>query len=101
MLVAALGAEELFDHVVGHWIGDARIVLAAFHAHLAGVEVEGLFQARAQGLWQGHQDHVVVEVVQALLVLGAIHRAQACVDADAGEVLDVGLEDAFKVRVDQ
>ncbi|MNP42008.1 hypothetical protein D3C76_1357430 [compost metagenome] len=60
-----------------------------------------MFQARAEGLVEGHQDHVEVELVEALLVLGAVDRAQAGVDADAGEVLDVGLQDAFEVRIDQ
>ena len=50
---------------------------------------------------QGGEDHVVVVLIQALLVLGAIDGAQADADADAREVFRVGLEDAFQVRVDQ
>ncbi len=48
-----------------------------------------------------HQDHVEIELVEALFVLRTIDRAQPGVDADAGEVLDVRLEDALQVRIDQ
>ncbi|MNY46724.1 hypothetical protein D3C86_1819330 [compost metagenome] len=60
-----------------------------------------MLKAGAEGLVEGHQDHVEIELIEALFVLGAIHRAQSGVDADAGEVFHVGLKDAFQVRVDQ
>lgn len=65
------------------------------------MEVQPLFEAGAQGLVEGHQDHVEVELVQALFVLGTVHGAQVRVDADAGQVFDIGLQDAFEVGVHQ
>ena len=79
----------------------ARIVLAAFDVDLAGVEVLYLLQARTQALGQGHENHVVVEMIEALLVLGAVDGAQVDLDADAGEVFGIGLQNTFEVRVDQ
>ena len=65
------------------------------------MEVQRLFQPRAEGLRQGQQDHVVVELVKALLVLGAIDSAQVGAYADTGEVGSIGLENAFEAGVDQ
>ncbi len=96
-----MGAEQAVEHGVDHRVGDARVILAALDLHLAGVEVLPLFQAGTEGLRQGHEDHVVVELVQALLVLGAVDGAQARVDADAGEVFAIGLENTLQARIDQ
>ncbi|MNO88406.1 hypothetical protein D3C76_798550 [compost metagenome] len=101
LFVTALGREQLIEQMIDHRIGDARVVLAALDPDLAGVKILPLLEARAEGLVEGHQDHVEIELVEALFVLGAIDRAQPGVDADAGEVLDVGLEDALQIWIDQ
>lgn len=101
LCIAGLGGEQLFEQMVDQRVGDACVILAALDPDLAGMEILPLFQARAEGLVEGHQDHVEIELIEALFVLGAIDCAQPCIDADAGEVLDVRLKDAFQVRVDQ
>jgi hypothetical protein len=84
LFIAGLRGEQLFEQVVDHRVGDAGVVLAALDRGLAGMEVLPLFEAGAQGLVEGHQDHVEIELVQALFVLGAVDGAQARIDADAG-----------------
>ena len=65
------------------------------------MEVLPLFKPGAQGLIEGHQDHVEIELVQPLFVLRAVDSAQPRFDTDAGEVLDIRLQNAFEVRIDQ
>src|SRR3990167_3776558 len=77
------------------------IVLAAFDRCLAGVEVQRLLQARTEGLWQGQQNHVEIELIQALFVLRTIDSAQIGLNADSGKVLGERLEDSLEVWIDQ
>ena len=101
LFFACLGCQQSFEQLIDHRVRHACIVLAAFDIGLAGMEVLPLLKAGAQGLIQGHQDHVEVELIQALLVLRAVHGSQPGIDADAGQVLYIGLQDALKVGVYQ
>ncbi|MNT16134.1 hypothetical protein D3C72_1512230 [compost metagenome] len=87
--------------MIDHRVFDPSVVLAAFGRGLAGVKVQPLFKAGAEGLVQGHQNHVEVELVQTLFVLGPVHGAQARIDADAGKIFDIRLQDPLQVRIDQ
>ncbi len=101
LVVPGLRGQQFVQQDIDHGVGDTRVVLAAVDRGLTGVEILPLLQTGAQGLLQGHQNHVEIETVQTLLVLSAVDGAQPCIDPQAAQVFDVGLQNAFKVGVDQ
>lgn len=101
MFVTGLRGQQFVQQRIDHRVGDTGVVLAAVDRGLTGVKVLPLLKTWAQRLLQGHEDHVEVEAVQALLVLCTVNGAKADIDAQTAQVLDVGLQDALKVGVDQ
>ena len=77
---------------------DAGDVLAAVLARLGAGPVVALLVARGEALAHRIDRHVVVEGVDAHLVLRGIHRAHARRDAQALEPLHIGQRHAFEGR---